>query len=80
MRFSMPRGEYLEIRPSYEIDLDQQLDIEVDEVIPGLLWLIFWNDVQFPWTFTTKSQANAMAWGCQYGASVMYKKMNPRHL
>jgi hypothetical protein len=66
MRFTMPYDSYLEIRPNIDIDADP------DEEIEGVIYSIAWvkrNSVTFiPHTTKTRTQAVAIALGCQHGA------------
>ncbi len=68
MLFTMPYGQTMEIRPSRELTLDENLEIGQDEEIEGLTWHIYIGKIELPWFCTTKMQATAIALGCQYGA------------
>jgi len=70
MRFAMPYGGELEIRASQEIDEDE---IGIDEEVEGVTYQVFWNEVPLPWNTNTRLAANAIAFGCQYGAYEMLK-------
>lgn len=69
MRFSMPLGSVLVIKPNPKLSFDDELDIGPDETREGVIWEIFWNDKPLPWFTDTKGQAIALAIGCQYGAT-----------
>jgi len=72
MLFTMPYGQKMEIRPSKELTIDEELDIRQDEEIEGLTWHIFVirgdTRIELPWFTKNKLQANAIALGCQWGA------------
>ena len=76
MNFTMPFDETLEIRPSKEITLDEECDIEINEEIEGLEWLAYWNGEILPWSAKTKGQMYAICLGCQWGAMHTYRRMN----
>ena len=75
MKFAMPFGEELEICPSQDID---ETEIGSDEEVDGVHYNILWNGEKLPWFTKTRLQATAIAFGCQWGASQMYKKMQPK--
>jgi len=69
MRFTMPYGEYLEIRPSKELSIEEELEIGSDEEIEDLIWYIsIGGNEDLPWSCKTRLQACAIALGCQFGA------------
>lgn len=68
MKFVMPFGGELDIRPKPSMTLDEELEIGSDEEVEGVIWQLFWNDLPLPWCTKTKLQATALAFGCQYGA------------
>lgn len=70
--FAMPLGGTMEIRSSKPID---DLNVDHDEEIEGIVYNIFWNGEALPWCTKTKLQAAAIAFGCQWGAQEMEKKL-----
>jgi hypothetical protein len=72
MKFAMPLGQSMEIRCSKEIDEDE---IDKDEEVDGVVYNILWNDKLLPWCTTTRSQAYAIALGCQWGAFETFREM-----
>lgn len=71
MQFKMADNGVLQIRSSKPIDDD----IDIDDVIDGVVYCIYWNDIQLPWHTKTQWAAIIMALGCQWGAKEMLKKM-----
>lgn len=72
MRFAMPMGGTLEVRPSKKIDEDE---IGSDEKVEGITYSIYWNDLLLPFSTDTRLQAYAIATGCQWGAFETFKEM-----
>lgn len=70
--FYMPFGETMEIRSSKPIDQD----IGSDEEIEGIVYNIYWKGIALPWCTKTRLQAIAIAFGCQWGAQEMVRKIN----
>lgn len=68
----MPFGEDMEIRPSKEIDEDE---IGIEEEVDGVVYNIYWGELVMPWCTTTRLHATAIAFGCQWGAQTMLRKM-----
>jgi len=64
----MPYGQKMEIRPSIELTINEELDIGQDEEIEGLTWHIYVGRIELPWFCKTKMQATGIALGCQWGA------------
>ena len=71
-KFAMPFEETMEIRSSKFTD---DLEVGSDEEIEGIVYRIYWNDQPLPWCTKTKLQAIAIAFGCQWGAREMAKKL-----
>jgi hypothetical protein len=71
MKFAMPYGETMEIRPSKPIDEDE---VGIDEEVEGVVYQIFWNEKPLPWCTNTRLQATAIALGCQWGALEIYNR------
>ncbi len=68
MKFTMPYGQVMEIRPSKGLSFDEEMDIGQEEEIDGLTWHVFINEKESPWFTKNKLQATAIALGIQYGA------------
>lgn len=68
---SMPIGEDLEIKSSRQLDED----VGIDEVIEDVVYTIYWNGHPLPWCASTQLQAFSIAFGCQYGAQEMMRKL-----
>jgi len=68
--FSMPLDGTLEIRSSKPID---DLNVDGDQEIEGVVYHIYWNNQPLPWFTKTKMNACAIAFGCQWGAMQMEK-------
>lgn len=77
MKFTMPFGQTLEIKPSKQMTFEQESNIGHDEEIEGLTWHIFVIQgemrIELPWFTNTILQASAIALGCQYGAYLYAK-------
>lgn len=71
MKFAMPFGKTMEIRPSKEVD---EFEIGVDEEIEDVFYTIYWDDQPLPWFTKTRIQAIAIAFGCQWGAYEVLKR------
>lgn len=71
MKFTMPFGEVLEVRPSREVE---EIDIAIDEEFHDVIYNIYWNQKQLPWHTKTRAEAIMIAFGCQWGASEAIKK------
>ena len=67
--FKMPYNGIMEIRASKPIDDD----VDIEDEIEGVIYLIYWNDIQLPWHTKTQWAAIIMALGCQWGAKEMLK-------
>ena len=63
MKFTMPYGGVLEVRPSREIEEDVEMDEEKD----GLTWEVWWMGRKVPLVFKTRYEAIVMAVGAQWG-------------
>lgn len=70
--FSMPNGKTMEIRSSSEVNEN----IGSDEKVEGIVYKIYWDSISLPWCTETLLQATAIAFGCQWGAEQMWKKLN----
>lgn len=70
--FAMPNQGTLEIHSSMPID---DFEVESDEEIEGVVYRLWWDGSYLPWCIKTKLQATAIAFGCQWGAMEMAKKM-----
>lgn len=73
--FDMPIGADLEIRASKFIDDDFQ---DHETPIEGVVYRVYWGDLQLPWFSDTESQAHIVALGCQFGAYEMYERMSKK--
>jgi len=71
MKFSMPYGEILEIRPSKEMF---DTDIKANEKVDGLLYNLYWEEKVFPFCVTTKCQAIGMALAIQWAAKQLQER------
>lgn len=72
----MPFLQTLEVRPSRELTLDEEFEMDPTEEFDGVEWNIFWGDNPLPWSTRTKTQAYAIALGCQWGAYEVLKEKN----
>ena len=72
-QFKMPFGGSLEIRSSEYIEKDF---VNLDEVIEGITYRIYWNDNFMPVTAPNRMTAYAMALGCQWAAHQVYNERN----
>lgn len=68
MKFFMPLGGTLEVTSETPLTFDEEMEINPDKKIEGVIWKIIWNGAALPWCTETKLQAMAIAFGCQYGA------------
>lgn len=59
--YAMPLGGTLEIKSTCPVEED----IEYDEEIEGVLYKIYWDDVQLPYFAKTLLQATAIKISCQ---------------
>jgi hypothetical protein len=66
-KFSMPYGRLMEIYRCSDEDFEDS-EIERDEKIAGIHYIIKWNGTLLPWCTDTELEAMAIAMGCQFGA------------
>ncbi len=66
-KFAMPYGRTMEIYRCSDVDFEDS-EIDSDESIAGIHYIIKWNGILLPWNADTELHAMAIAMGCQWGA------------